>query len=746
MPPPPVEETWNELNKNKCLWQGFLDDAGRGVGYGKCMKPKSSTQSSPYSKSDSKRGKKSFKRKFDDKPRSSGRKKKPHYSNKRRPERRVEAPVPQGMPVLITVIDHDGDVFGLPENAALVGEYPRLRLKFKRFSGVSAPSVGDVVLVNDPVLDASGYDEITFSAVVVGVPQPEPEPVTFLGEFAVNGDFQFVRPMLKELSGVTFKAEVVPEPVPKVGEIVRAQILPEKHYGSQTYQKGRTAVEILEVLGENPHQLASMVAIENFNIRQDWPEAVLAEVTEFNGALSKAEYAVREDLRQVPIVTIDDVDAKDFDDAVWAEQEGDGFHIIVAIADVAHYVRQDSELDKEAVKRGNSTYFPDMVVPMLPERLSNDLCSLRPNEDRPVLAVHLHIDGKGRLVKFDFSRAVIHSHARLTYEQAQAALDGEKSDVAAPVLESTLKPLYRAYKVLWQARQKRYAIDLDIPESILILDDNGNVEELGVRTRLETHKLIEELMILANVASARALGGKGAPCLYRIHPKPDGKKMETLQSVLKPQGLRLPKQAPTQQDYAKVIDAVRGHSAETMLMKSILQSQMQAKYSTENVGHYGLALPDYAHFTSPIRRYADLTVHRHLIAFVELGGEGGAEIKERVLDGVAERINDAERRSQKAEWEARDRLMTRFFRDFVGETFTATVVTVMKYGCFVSIKNGVAEGLLPMRLMKDDHYVFDAKQNILVGKKTKRILRVGDNLEVVLHEADRLEGRLTFRI
>lgn len=687
-------------------------------------------------------GKKPFKKKFDDKPRHEGKRPKPHHTNKRKPERVEQPAPPQGMPVIITVIDSDGEVFGLPEEHALVGEFPRLRLKFKGFSGVSAPTVGDVVLVNDPEEDKTDGDSITFSAVVVGAPQPEPEPVAFIGEFAMDGDFAYVRPMLKEFSGMTFKAVKLPNPAPKAGDIVRARAMPEK-YGRG---KGATAVEVTEVMGENPKNLASLVAIENFNIRCDWPEGVIKEAEELAKELSAEDLAAREDLREIPIVTIDGADAKDFDDAVWAKAEEGGFHIIVAIADVAHYVRLESELDKEAVQRGNSTYFPDMVVPMLPERLSNDLCSLRPHEDRPVLAVHMHIDGKGKLHKFKFTRAVIHSHARLTYERAQDALDGKGDAEANGVLESTLLPLKAAYKVLWEARQRRHAIDLDIPESMLILNDEGLVAEVGVRNRLDTHKLIEEMMILANVASARALGGKGAPCLYRIHPEPDGKKLETLKSILQPHGVGVKKQSLTQQDYAQIIDAVRGHPAQAMLMKSVLQSQMQAKYSTENVGHYGLALSDYAHFTSPIRRYADLTVHRHLIEFCDLAGAGGVSVNERELNGSAERINDTERRSQKAEWEARDRLMTRFYQDFVGEKFDATVVTIMKYGCFVSIGNGVAEGLLPMRLMRDDHYIHDEKQNLLIGKKTKRQLRVGSSVKVVLHDADRVEGRLTFSL
>lgn len=412
---------------------------------------------------------------------------------------------------------------------------------------------------------------------------------------------------------------------------------------------------------------------------------------------------------------------------------------------MAHYISPRSPLDKEAFNRGNSTYFPDRVVPMLPERISNDLCSLRPHEDRPVLAVHLFINESGKLTKYQFSRAVIHSHARLTYEEAQAALDGAKEVVEEPIVQSTLLPLFEAYKVLQHARGNRGAIDLDIPEPKLVMDDNGAIVELDNRARLDAHMLIEEMMILANVAAAKALDTAGAPALYRIHPMPGKEKLLSLRTVMDSHNLGFTKSPnPTQHAFRKLVDNVRGHKAANALMRLILQSQMQAKYDAENTGHYGLALTHYTHFTSPIRRYSDLIVHRALIEQLKLNGQGGHFYKPKKLKLISEHINVTERRSQHAEWEARDRLIAKFYTHYVGKEFKATVMSVQKFGVFVSI-NSVAEGLVPLRLMTGDHYLYNEKTRTLRGKRTKEEIRPGSVLKVHLTEADIVTGKLTFK-
>ncbi len=641
----------------------------------------------------------------------------------------VSTEVPTVFEALITVISDDGEPFAVATDRDLAGVYPRLLI-----DPTANVKVGDTVTVE--VFDEQ---EGTFLANVLTDKQKTEEDnlYTFLGLFYEYGAYGGVRAMHRDLASVDFVVEDAPNSPPNPGDIVR--VMPGKRP-----TKGATPVTIVENMGANPQGIESQIAIENHNIPQEFPSHVLADADMLKPTLTKEDITKREDLRDVPIVTIDGADSRDFDDAVWAERTKDGYHIIVAIADVAHYVQEKSKLDNEAFERGNSTYFPDQVIPMLPERLSNDLCSLRPNEDRPVLAVHMWINNKGQLIKQKFVRGIIHSHARLTYVQAQAALNGEATTVASYIIDRTLRPLYEAYKVLLTARQKRGTFDLDIPEPYLLMDDKGTITELAVRDRLDTHKLIEEMMILANVAAATALETKGAPCLYRVHPEPSNEKMTRLKAVLGGHGFMFT-DSPTQYDYQKLVKQVAGHEAASVLMRNILQSQQQAKYDQDNIGHYGLALHRYAHFTSPIRRYSDLIVHRSLIQNLGLAGKGGLTQSKSQIHAVADHINVTERRSQQAEWEARDRLMAKFYTDYIGKEFEANVMTVAKFGCFVSIDQ-VAEGLVPARLMKDGYYVFIEKELILKGKRTKKIIKAGMKLKVKLIEANRANGKLTFTL
>lgn len=487
-------------------------------------------------------------------------------------------------------------------------------------------------------------------------------------------------------------------------------------------------------------EAASWAAICNHALRTEWPAEVLKEVEKLPVYHWKTEDK-RADWRELAIVTIDGADARDFDDAVWAEEwDGDGHHIIVAIADVAQYVAEDSPLDKEAVMRGNSTYFPDRVIPMLPERLSNDLCSLRPHEDRPVLGVEMWISATGRLLKHEFRRGCIHSAARLTYEQVQGVIDGGKSELPAEVLEG-LKRLRAAYTVLAAAKERRGALDLDIPEVKLSMD-GGKILGVGVRPRLEAHRLIEELMILANVAAAEMLSRKGGG-LYRIHPEPSKEKLENLKASLGPLGFTVPAPNGGPKSWAKLVAQINEHPAAQTLMRAVLQSQSQAKYDPNNIGHYGLALPLYSHFTSPIRRYADLVVHRALIK--AMGGQKDGDVSpEEMLDleRVAGAINTTERKSQMAEWEARDRMVAQHFAGLVGQKFEAIIVSVVPFGCFVSVE-GVAEGLLPKWDLGRD-WVYVATLSCWRKVRGKGTLRVGGRVAVTLKEADALGGRLTF--
>lgn len=667
---------------------------------------------------------------------------KPHHAGSRqqhKPRAATPPPPPHNetpptiFKAIITTFTEDGDPCALPLERPLVGLYPRLLLDPK-----SAVKVNDEVTVEI----VKQLDDITFLAKIIAevAPGSRDELPAFIGIYKEVGGYAHVRPMHKELAAIDFSVHDKGGFTLADGDAVRAQpgVRP---------ARGATPVTIVEHFGANSLGLESLVAIENHGIPQEFPQDVLDAAAKLPASLTKAEIAEREDLRKIPIVTIDGADARDFDDAVWAEPTKDGHHIIVAIADVAHYIAEGSALDQEAQDRGNSTYFPDRVIPMLPERISNDLCSLRPHEDRAVLAVHLYIDSEGNLTKHQFVRGIIHSHARLTYEQAQAAFDGESTDIDPMIIENTLKPLLAAYQVLLKQRKRRGAIDLDIPEPKLVMLEDGRVEKVENRARLATHQLIEECMILANVAAASALQEKGAPCLYRIHPSPSKEKLDTLKSVLQLHNLKFASgDNPHQQDYQKLVDKVRTHQASDLLMRIILQSQQQARYDQENIGHYGLALQRYAHFTSPIRRYADLIVHRSLIKTLKLPGAGALSAPNKKIENTGKHINITERRSQQAEWEARDRMIARLYQDQVGAEFDGLVMNVLKFGCFVSVQDGLIEGLLPARLMDDDYYRFDEKARVLKGQRTKQVYQPGTRVKVKLIEADRAAGRLTFAL
>ena len=450
------------------------------------------------------------------------------------------------------------------------------------------------------------------------------------------------------------------------------------------------------------------------------------------------------DLRALPLVTIDGADARDFDDAVWAEpdpQNEGGWHLMVAIADVAAYVQAGSALDREAFKRGNSCYFPDRVVPMLPEALSNGLCSLRPDEDRACLAVHLWIDGNGRLKRHRFERGLMRSQARLTYEQVQAARDGNPDKQTRPLLDTVIAPLYGAFSALMAERGKRGTLDLDLPERRIALDDAGNVTGIAARSRLDSHRLIEEFMIAANVAAATSLQEKALPALYRVHDAPDLAKVEALREFLEPMGYRLAKgQVMRPRAFTQILERAKGKPEAQVINEMVLRSQSQALYQTDNIGHFGLALPRYAHFTSPIRRYADLTVHRGLIRLLRLGDEGAGDDELARLGPIGEHISFTERRAAGAERDAVDRYTAAFLADRVGTEFYGRIGGVTRFGLFVTLAESGADGLVPIGTLPEDFYEHDARQHALVGRRWGREYHLGANVRVRLIEADPLTG------
>lgn len=531
------------------------------------------------------------------------------------------------------------------------------------------------------------------------------------------------------------------------GNIV--MVRPMKHKSSKSVK----AAKFVKLVAPSVKGNESLLSILNAEIPNEFPKKVLDEVEAIQAGLSEKEISKREDLRDLPFVTIDGEDAKDFDDAVYAEpwvsntgKAKGGFHIIVAIADVAFYIKKGSALEKEALLRGNSTYFPDMVVPMLPEKLCNDLCSLRPNEDRPVMAAHLYIDSQGSLKKFKFSRAVIHSHKRLTYNDVQKSINGKFNNIIdEEFYKRAISPLEEAFEILQDKRTRRGALELETTETqIIINDDSNEIEDIVPRARFTAHMLIEELMILANIGAAKAL--EKYSCMYRVHDEPSNEKVTNLQKNL--DGLRfkfkMNEKSRSPHEFKKLIDKIGHRQDRETIMTLILRSQSQAKYSSENVGHFGLALTHYAHFTSPIRRYSDLIVHRLLIASLDLASEGGVKYSRKQVDEIAEHISKTERVSQKAEWDSKERMIARFYSNKINKMFTAQVVSVNTFGMFIRIPETGAEGLLPFRSMKNDFYIYDDKTNTLRGKRTRKVVTVGTKMKVKLHQANIVFGKLSF--
>jgi ribonuclease R len=504
---------------------------------------------------------------------------------------------------------------------------------------------------------------------------------------------------------------------------------------------GTPQVRIVERLGSASEPGAiSRLAIAAYDIPAEFPAAALAEAE----AAAPVSEAGRTDLRGIPLVTIDGSDARDFDDAVWAEPDVDpenrgGWHLIVAIADVAWYVRPGSALDHEAERRGNSVYFPDRVVPMLPEALSNELCSLKPGVDRACLAVHLWIDDRGRKRRHRFERAVMRSAARLTYESVQTARNGSGDCALAP-----LDALYGAYAALAEARTARGALELDLSEDRVVLDAAGRPAAIVRAVRLDSHRLIEEFMILANVAAAEELEARRQSCMYRVHDAPEPDKVEALRVFLEETGipgLGLAKgQAIRPELFNRVLRRAAGTAEAVLVNDLVLRCQAQAAYSPNNIGHFGLALRRYAHFTSPIRRYADLLVHRALLGDAE--ADGGRDR----LEAIGDHISAAERRAADAERAAIERYRATLLAGSVGSLFGADISGVAGFGLFVRLRENGADGLVPISTLPGDYYIRDERAQRLVGRNTGRVYRLGEEVVVRLVEADGIGGRLVFRI
>ena len=511
----------------------------------------------------------------------------------------------------------------------------------------------------------------------------------------------------------------------KDGEIVLAEPLPDHH------RLGLKPARVVEVLGHvGDARSVSLICIHTHDIPTEFPADAIHDAEMAQGV----PLGDRTDLRTVPLITIDGEDARDFDDAVFAEPDGNGFRLIVAIADVAHYVPTGSALDRSARTRGNSVYFPDRVVPMLPEALSNGWCSLRPNEERGCLFVEMRIGADGRKTGHRFGRGLMRSSARMTYEGVEQQQD-------------RFPHLYAAYRALIAERNRRGTLDLDLPERKVVLSEAGQVLAVAPRPRLDSHRLIEEFMVLANVAAAEELERLHQPCMYREHAPPTKEKLANLRIFLSALGISLPAGDRVHpRDLDHVLKMVAGTPEAPMINDVMLRSQSQAAYSPDNIGHFGLALTRYAHFTSPIRRYSDLLVHRALIAGLKLGLDGLQAEEAAGFPETAEHITGTERRAQLAERDAVDRYLAAYMAEMVGERFAARISGVTRFGLFVTVSDSGASGLVPVSSLPDDYWQHDEGEQTLTGRRSHLVFKLAQDVEVRLVEATPVTGGLVFHI
>ena len=512
---------------------------------------------------------------------------------------------------------------------------------------------------------------------------------------------------------------------------------------------GLPRAKVLERVGRaSESKTISLIAIHAHGIPDSFPQATIDEAERAR----PPQLEDRVDLRDVPLVTIDPPDARDHDDAVWARPDDDpqnkgGFNAIVAIADVSFYVRPGSQIDREALRRGNSVYFPDRVVPMLPEKLSADLCSLKEAQDRAIIACRMKFGADGRLKSHRFERALMRSAARLTYTEVQEALDGRPNEKTRPLLDPILKPLEACYRAMCKARDRRSPLDLELPEHKIELGPDGRVKSIGVRERYDAHRLIEEFMIQANVAAAEALESKHTPLVYRVHAPPSPEKLKALGEFLETMSISLAQgQTVTTAMLNHILKAAADTPNRELINVVMLRSQSQAEYNPENIGHYGLALKRYAHFTSPIRRYADLIVHRALVRAFGLGDGGLTDSEIGKLSAIAEDISGFERRAMAAERDSNDRYIAAFMSDRVGAEFTGRISGVTRFGLFVRLAETGADGIVPVRSLGREFFHHDERAHALVGEKSGLRFRLGDTVKVRVEEAAPLTGGLRFAL
>ncbi|MEO8241850.1 MAG: ribonuclease R [bacterium] len=625
--------------------------------------------------------------------------------------------------------DADGDLMARPLEEGVDGSF---RILIVAQKGDPALGPGNRILARLTKVGGQDHDYEARLIRALGV-----NPMKVLGIFRVHAEGGRILPVDK---GTDKEWRVSRDFTggAKDGELVEGELVGKRMVG---LPQARVTARLGDPSGA---RAVSLIAIHQHGIPDQFPDAVIAEAD--RGVV--APLGKREDLRGLDLVTIDPVDARDRDDAIFAEPDSDprnpgGFVLWVAIADVAHYVTPGSELDREARKRGNSTYFPDRVVPMLPDILSGDLCSLHEHVDRACMAVRMVIDARGQKLSHRFTRGLMRSRASLNYGLVQAAMDGDETEVTAPLMDGVIRPLYAAYEALKKARAARQPLDLDLPERKIVLSDDGKVTSVAFSERFEAHRLIEEYMVLANVAAAEELVRLKRPLLFRVHEEPSPEKLDALREVAQASGFVLPKgQVLHTSQLNKLLAQAEGTEFDELLNISTLRSMTQAYYNAVNFGHFGLALKNYAHFTSPIRRYSDLIVHRALIAGHGWGDDGLSAWDVEHLDETAKQISDTERRSMMAERDTSDRYLAAYLADRVGAEFSGRISGVQRFGLFVKLDETGADGLVPIRSVGQEYYHYDGDTQTLTGSDTGQMIGIGQKVLVRLAEATPVTGGL----
>ena len=527
----------------------------------------------------------------------------------------------------------------------------------------------------------------------------------------------------------------------KPGEMVVVEIL---DYPTHVEQSTGRIVEVIGAPGDKG--IATDIAIQSHAIPYKWPKSVLNEIEKFGDEVPPGAKQDRTDLRDVDLVTIDGADARDFDDAVYCQRFENGWRLLVAIADVSHYVEVGSELDKEATRRSTSVYFPDRVVPMLPEILSNGLCSLNPKVDRLCMVCEMQIDAEGQITGATFFEGVMRSKARLTYSQVNELLTGESKTSVPTALHDPIRELHSLYKALATARGRRGAIEIDLPQTKFKLNESGEIDRIEVVPRNDAHRLIEECMIAANVQAATFLKRHRIPGLYRVHARPDPDRFDELRLFLVSLGLKVAHSDHVQpRDFTKIIRQTADRPDATAIMMTMLRSLTHAEYSPANIGHFGLALDSYAHFTSPIRRYPDLLVHRAIRHIVQGRKPGRFDYSGRDMERLGTITSAHEKRAEEATRDVEAWLKCQYMEQHLGDEFDGVITGVTNFGVFVQITALLVDGLVHVTSLSNDYYHFDSGSQSLVGERTGRQFRLGDAMRVQVNKVDMETRRIDFR-